>query len=160
MSPGAPAIAASTPVIAVNVMATAIWVGGLVTIFVVSRVASRTLEPAQRIEFFRTLGRTYGIVGSTALLVALSTGALLLDGHPWDGLMVAAALVAGALLAATAAGMAQARAMTRLRRRAMAQAGGELDAPVRRGARIAAALRAGIGLLTLALVVLGAALVD
>ena len=109
-------------------------------------------------EFFRALGRTYGVVGTLALLIALATGAILLDQHPWDGLMVAAVVVAGVLLVATAAGMAQARAMTRLRRRAVAQLGGEpLDPRVRRGAIVAAILRACIGILTLALVVLGAA---
>jgi len=152
---------ASAPLIAVHALAASIWVGGLVAIFVVARAASGTLEPAQRVEFFRALGRSYGIVGSVALLVALASGAVLLDGHPWDGLMVAAVVVAGALLLATVAGMAQARAMTRLRRQAVAQVGGEpLDPRVRKGAIVAAILRACIGVLTLALVVLGAALVD
>ena len=153
--------AASTPLIAVNALAASIWVGGLVAIFIVARAASRTLPPAQRVEFFRALGRSYGIVGTLALVVALVSGAILLDGHPWDGLMVASVAVAVALLVATAAGMAQARAMTRLRRRAVAQVGGEpLDPRVRRGAMVATTLRACIGVLTLALVVLGAALVD
>ncbi|HET9163311.1 MAG TPA: hypothetical protein VFN89_07715 [Solirubrobacterales bacterium] len=153
--------AASAPLIAVHALAASIWVGGLVAIFVVARAASGTLEPAQRVEFFRALGRSYGVVGSLALLVALATGAVLLDDHPWDGLMVAAVVVAGALLLVTATGMAQARAMTRLRRQAMAEVGVKsLDARVRRGAVLATTLRACIGVLTLALVVLGAALVD
>lgn len=153
--------AASAPLIAVHALAASIWVGGLVAIFIVARAASSTLQPAQRVEFFRALGRSYGIVGTLALVVALGTGAILLKDHPWDGLMVAAAVVAGALLLATAAGMAQARAMTRLRRRAVAQVGGEpLDPRVRKGAIVAAILRACIGVLTLTLVVLGAALVE
>jgi len=153
--------AASAPLIAIHALAASIWVGGLVAIFIVTRAASSTLQPAQRVEFFRALGRSYGIVGTLALLVALATGAILLDDRPWDGLMVAAAIVAGALLIATAAGMAQARAMTRLRRRAVAQVDGEpLDPRVRKGAIVATILRACIGALTLALVVLGAALVD
>ncbi len=153
-------VAASAPLIAVHALAASIWVGGLVAIFIVARAASSTLQPAQRVEFFRALGRSYGIVGTLALVVALGTGAILLKGHPWDGLMVAAAVVAGALLLATAAGMAQARGMTRLRRRAVAQVGGEpLDPRVRKGAIVAAILRACIGVLTLTLVVLGAALV-
>lgn len=153
--------AASAPLIAVHVLAVSIWVGGLMAIFVVARAASRTLRPAQRVEFFRALGRSYGIVGSIALLVALASGAALLDGRPWDGLMVTAAVVAGALLVTTVAGMAQARAMTRLRRRAVAEVGdNSLDDRVDRGAIVAATLRACIGILTLALVVLGAALVD
>lgn len=152
---------ASVPLIAVHALAASIWVGGLVAIFVVARVASRTLEPAQRVEFFRALGRSYGIVGSVALLVALASGAVLLDGHPWDGLMVAAVVVAGALLVATAAGIVQARAMTRLRRQAVTGVGGKpLDARIHRGSVVAATLRACIGILTLTLVVLGAALVD
>ncbi len=151
----------SAPLIAVHAIAASIWVGGMVAIFVVARVASRTLEPAQRVAFLRSLGRTYGIVGSAALLVALASGALLLEGHPWDGLMVAAAVVAFALLVATFAGMTQARAMTRLRRRALDDdAGGQFDARVKRGALVAAGLRAGIGVLTLVLVLLGTALVD
>jgi uncharacterized membrane protein len=153
--------AASMPLIAVNALSASIWVGGLVAIFVVARVASRTLEPAQRVEFFRALGRSYGIVGTIALVVALASGAILLDGHTWDGLTVAAAVVAAALLIVTVAGMAQARAMTRLRRQAVTQTVDEpLDARVHRGAVVAATLRAWIGILTLALVVLGAALVD
>jgi len=150
-------LATSVPLLVVEALAAATWIGGLVAIFIVARTASATLDPPQRIAFFASLGRTYGIVGSVALLLALAAGAVLLDDHPWDGLLIATAIVAGALLLALAAGIAQARAMTRLRRRA-------LDTPalvgqVRRGAAVAAALRGAIALLTLTLVVLGAALV-
>ena len=151
---------ASVPLVAVHALAASIWVGGLVAISVVARVASHTLEPAQRVQLFRGLGRTYGVIGSVALLVALASGAVLLSGHEWDGLMVAAVILSAALLGVTAAGMAQARAMTRLRRRAITEIGGKpLDARVKRGAIVASTFRAGIGILTLALVVLGAALV-
>jgi uncharacterized membrane protein len=152
------AAAASTPLIALHALAASIWVGGLVAIVVVARAASATLEPAQRVAFFRALGRSYGVVGSVALLVALATGALLLHGHPWDGLLIATALAAAALLVATAVGIAQARAMTRLRRRALAEPGEAIDAQVRRGAALAGALRGAIALITLTLVVLGSAL--
>lgn len=150
--------AASVPLIAVTAVASAIWIGGLVAIFVVARVASATLDQRHRISFFRALGRTYGIVGSAALLVALAGGAILLDGHPWDGLLIATAIVAGALVVATVAGVTQARAMTRLRRRALSGPT-LLGEQVRRGAIIAAALRGAIAMLTLILVVLGSALV-
>jgi uncharacterized membrane protein len=152
-----PLLGASTILLVVHALSAAIWVGGLVAIFVAARAASATLGPPERIAFFRALGRAYGIVGGAALLAALASGAILLDGHPWDGLLTATAIVAAALLLATAAGMAQARAMTRLRRRALGAPA--LTGRVRRGALLAAALRAAIGLLTLALVVLGAALV-
>ncbi|MEZ4588386.1 MAG: hypothetical protein R2909_18565 [Gemmatimonadales bacterium] len=150
-------LATSVPLIVVHALSAAIWIGGLVAIFVVARVASATLDQAHRISFFRALGRAYGVVGGAALLVALASGAFLLDDHPWDGLLSATAIVAAALLAVTAAGIVQARAMTRLRGRA-------LEAPalvdeVDRGAALAAILRGAIAALTLALVFLGAALV-
>jgi hypothetical protein len=150
-------LAASTSLVAVELVASSIWVGGLVAIFVVARAASTTLAPADRIAFFRALGPAYAIVGSVALLVAFAVGAILLDDHPWDGLLIVTAIVAAALLLALATGMAQARAMTRLRRRALEAP--ELGGQVRRGAALAGALRGTIGVLTLALVVLTAALI-
>jgi uncharacterized membrane protein len=150
-------LAASVPLVAVELLAASIWVGGLIAIFVVARAASATLAPPERIAFFRALGRTYAILGTLALLVALAAGAILLDGHPWDGLLIAATIVAAALLLALATGMAQARTMTRLRRRALDAP--ELNDRVRRGATLAAALRATIAILTLTLVILAAALV-
>jgi len=150
------ASAAATPLVALNLLATSIWVGGLVAIFVVARAASATLEPPQRVAFFRALGRSYGVVGSVALLVALATGAILLAGHRWDGLLVAALLLAAALVAATFAGMAQARGMTRLRGQALRTPA--LAERVRREARIAACLRGAIAAFSLALLVVGAAL--
>ncbi|MGD9735065.1 MAG: hypothetical protein AB7V58_05570 [Solirubrobacterales bacterium] len=149
-------VAAATPLVALNLLATSIWAGGLVAIFVVARVAAATLEPAQRIAFFRGLGRAYGIIGSAALLLALVTGAILLAGHPWDGLLVAALLLAGALLVFTVAGMAQARAMSRLRSQALTTP--DLADRVGREARVAAGLRGAIAAFTLALLVVGAAL--
>lgn len=149
-------VAAATPLVALNILATSIWVGGLVAIFVVARAASTTLEPTQRIAFFRAFGRAYGIVGSAALLLAFGTGAILLGGHPWDGLLVTALLLAAALLAATFAGMAQARGMSRLRSQALETPA--LAERVRIEARIAAGLRGAIAVLTLALLVVGAAL--
>ena len=151
-------LGASVPVIVVSAVASAIWIGGLVAIFVVARVASATLDEAQRISFFRALGRAYGVVGGVALVVALAGGAILLDGHPCDGLLIATAIVAGALVVATMAGVAQARAMTRLRRRAVSGPT-PLREQVHRGAIIAAALRGAIATLTLTLVVLGSVLV-
>lgn len=150
-------LGASVVLLVVHALSAAIWIGGLVAIFVVARVASATLDPQHRIAFFRGLGRVYGIVGVVALLVALASGAILLDHHGWDGLLIATAIVAGGLLVVTVTGIAQARAMTRLRRRAVEAP--ELAAQVRRGARRAAVLRGAIIAFTFALVVLGAALV-
>jgi hypothetical protein len=138
------------------VLAAAVWTGGLVAIFVVARVAQRTLRPRERVAFFRGLGRAYGPVGSVALAVALGCGAALLYGRAWDATLIAATVIAACLVAATAAGVAQARRMTRLRQAALRRPGDtELVAQVRRDALGAAALRAAIAGLSLALIALG-----
>lgn len=140
-------------------LAAAIWVGGFVALVVVTWVARVTLEPAARVVFFATLGRGYGVVGGLALLVGLATGALLLAGRPWDGVLVATVTVAALLVVSTIVGVAQAHRMTRLRCNALRHPGDTvLTAGVRRAARRAALLRTIIGGLSLALVALAALL--
>jgi uncharacterized membrane protein len=147
---------AQTTLVLVLVLATAVWIGGLAAIFVVARVAHATLGVAERVAFFRGLGRTYGLVGGTALTTALASGAVLAATHRWDGRLTASTVVAAGLVAATAAGVAQARRMTRLRQDAPRPPGRpELTAKVRRGARNATVLRAAIAALSLALLALG-----
>ncbi|MEO5745360.1 MAG: hypothetical protein ABIQ53_12340 [Terracoccus sp.] len=143
--------------VAVLVLATSVWVGGYVAIVVVARTAAATLEPAVRVQFFRSLGRRYLWVGGPALLVALMTGTVLLRDHVWNSLLTATTVAAFALSALLAVAVGQARRMTRLRRRSVADpANTRLTQQVTRAARAAAAHRALLGLLTLALVVLGA----
>jgi hypothetical protein len=140
----------------VLVLATSIWVGGVVTIAVVARVASRTLTAVDRVHFFRGLGRTYGPVGGAALLTALGGGATLVVDQPLDGLIVAGSVVAGALMVTTAVGVAQARRMTQLRLRAAVSAGDpRMRQIVRRGAIRAAVLRLLIGALSVVLLFIG-----
>lgn len=140
----------------VLVLATSIWVGGLVAVFVVARVAQRTIETRERVAFFRQLGRAYGPVGGTALAVALGCAAALMVGHAWDVTLVAATVVAVCLVSVTAAGVMQARRMTRIRQAALRQPGDEqLTARVRRGAVNSAVLRAAIAAFSLALIALG-----
>jgi hypothetical protein len=140
-------------------LASCIWIGGYVAIAVVAQVATRTLEPGQRVVFFRGLGRSYLLVGGPALVLALGAGAGLLSDHAWDGVLAAAVVAAAALVASLAVGVAQARRMTRLRAAALAAPDDpQLAARVRRGARAATLLRAAIGLLSLVLVALGALL--
>ena len=147
---------AEASLMAVLMLATAVWIGGLVAIFVVARVADATLGGAERVAFFRGLGRAYGLVGGVALTAALASGAVLASRYRWDGDLAASAVVAAALVATTAAGSAQARRMTRLRRDALRDPGSaELAAKVRRGARNATVLRAAIAALSLALLGLG-----
>jgi uncharacterized membrane protein len=90
------------------VLSTGIWVGGYVAIGVVARVAARTLPSAERVAFFRGLGRSYGVIGGVALVVALGTGAGLVSDRKWDGTLVAATVVAAALVVALAVGVTQA----------------------------------------------------
>ncbi|MEO9222888.1 MAG: hypothetical protein ABI251_14165 [Mycobacteriaceae bacterium] len=148
-----------TALLAVFVLATSIWVGGLVNITIVARVARRSLSPADSVAFFRGLGRVHGMVGSGALLLALFTGGVLLRHHGWDGLVIAAVVLTIALLAASVVGMVQARRMTVLRRSLTDSAGDTaLQAKVAAGARSAILLRVLISVLTLAMVIVGAAL--
>jgi len=141
------------------VLGAAVWIGGLAAIFVMARVARRTLQPRERVAFFRGLGRAYGPVGGAALTVALGCGAALLSGRAWDGTLIAATMIAACLLAVTTAGVAQARRMTRLRQAALRQPGDtKLAARVRRGTLNAGALRAVIAALSLVLVALAVVL--
>ena len=144
-------------VVAVLVLATSVWIGGYVAIVVVARTAAGTLDPGSRIAFFRSLGRGYLRVGLPALLVALATGAILAGDHDLDALLVTTGVVALVLLASFAIAVAQARRMTVLRLRLLeTPSDRRLHERVRRGARAAAGLRAALGLLSVALVALGA----
>jgi uncharacterized membrane protein len=143
----------------VHLLAACVWVGGLVAVAVVARVARRELDAAAGVAFFRSLGRSYGKVGGSALAVAVLTGTALLAQRGWDQAAGAAALLALALIVATVAGVAQARRMTRLRQRAVREPPDPtMSALIDRGARQALILRTTIGALTLALLTLGAAL--
>ena len=140
-------------------LASCIWIGGYVAIAVVARTAATTLDARNRVAFFRALGRSYLRVGTPALVVALGTGAGLLSDHRWDATLTAAVVVAAALVASLTVGVAQARRMTRLRGRSVSAPDDEsLTRQVARGARRATLLRAAIGLLSLALIALGALL--
>lgn len=150
---------AAAAVTGLLILAASVWVGGYVAIAVVARVATGTMDPVTRATFFRGLGRTYGLVGTVALAVAYGSGAALLFGRPWSALLVVSVLVAVALAVTTAYGVRQARKMGRLRRKAFdAPDDRTLGRRVRAGARRAAVLRAGIGVLSVALLALGVAL--
>lgn len=136
-----------------------IWVGGFVTLVVVQRAAQMTLGDGDRVEFFRSLGRSFGIVSGIALLLATVSGGLLLRGREWDGLALAAVLLLVALVLAVAVGVVQARAMTRLRQNSIEHpSDGELERRIRVGALRARQLRTGIGALSIVLLAVVAAL--
>jgi hypothetical protein len=148
----------STPLVAVELIAACIWVGSLVCLALVANVARKVLDGPSQVTFFRAIGRRYGIVGSASLLVAIGAGvALAWPPSSWSGTIDAAVALSGVLVLATAAGMAQARTMTTLRRQAMSTPD-DLDVAraVRRGRLVAGGLRSLMALVTLAVVVLAA----
>lgn len=139
----------------VLVLGGSIWLGGFVTLILVSRSASATLPAADRVAFFRHFGRRFGSVSTAALVCALVAGAVLLSGQRWDGLSWSLLIAAIALLVAVAIGVVQARKMTRLRRRAVADPGN--TAVVTRigvGSRYAVWLRGTIGAISVLIFVL------
>jgi uncharacterized membrane protein len=146
-------------VVTVFVLATSIWVGGLVTLPVVAFVTSRTLSAADRVATFRGIGRLYGPVGGSALIVALALGFVLARARVGDLAFWLACAVTVCVLTVTVIGVLQARAMTRLRSSARDEpATGDVTDRIARSGRRAAVLRGGIVVLTLALVVLGSTL--
>jgi putative copper export protein len=138
-----------------ELLAMSIWVGGLVTIMIVARIARNHLRPAEQVTFFRHLGRSYGRVGTAALGVALAGGAALLFQRPVDAQLVATVALAVLLVVVTAVAVRQARAMIRLRERGLEDPA--LRPAIRRRAGTAALSRATIAVLTLGLLALAAA---
>jgi hypothetical protein len=143
-----------------ELLATSVWVGSLVCLAVVANVARSTLGPDARVAFFRSVGRRYGPIGTGALAVMIGAGlAMAWPPSNWTNLQGAAVALAGALVVVTAVGMRQARAMTRLRRRALQEPQGQLDAKVRSGAITASVLRGLIALTTIALLAVTAQII-
>jgi len=141
------------------VVAVSTWVGGLVTLVVVARITSHTLSDADRVATFRGIGRVYGPIGGVALIIALVLGFVLNPAQPTGGVFWLACVVALCLIVVTIIGVVQARAMTRLRWAARNEpADSEAGRRIARAGRRAGVLRGGIGVLTLALVVLGSVL--
>jgi len=142
--------------VTILVLSTSVWVGGYVAIGVVARSATTSMEPAARVAFFRSLGRSYVRIGTPALIVALISGAILARSHMWDGAGIAGLVIAVALVLLLAYAVQQARRMTRLRRAALDndQNPTSIDA-IQRGQRSASILRAALGALSLILLVLG-----
>jgi len=124
----------------------------------VTNSARKVLDGPSQVAFFRAIGRRYGVVGTAALLVAIGCGlALAWPPSTWSGTINAAVALAGVLVLATTGGMAQARAMTVLRRRVMAAPGDVAAADaLRQGRTLAGALRGTMAALTFAVLVLAA----
>ena len=148
----------SAPVVAVAILSASVWIGSLVCLAVISQAARKVLEGPAQVAFFRAVGRRYAFVGSGSLLVAIGDGlAMAWPPATWSATIDTAVALAGLLVLATAAGMAQARIMGALRRRAIASPDDRAArASVRRGRRLATSLRLLMAADTLAIVVLAA----
>ncbi|MGH9055075.1 MAG: hypothetical protein ACRDYY_04310 [Acidimicrobiales bacterium] len=155
-------LATSTPLVAIEVLAACVWVGSLACLAVVTATARTVLDGPSQVALFRAIGRRYAIVGTTSLLVAIGVGlALVWPPSGWSVTIDVAVALTGALVLATAAGMAQARAMTRRRRRALERHPDPVAAnAVRRGRLLAGVLRGVMATLTVAVVVLAAGAVS
>ena len=151
-------LATSAPLVAVELITASIWVGGMVCLAIVAKAARGVLDESSQVAFFRAVGRRYGMVGTASLLIAIAAGlALSWPPSSWSRTIDAAVVLAGVLVVATIAGMMQARAMTALRRKLIANAGDSSTAvALRRGRLLANGIRGLMALMTLAIVILAA----
>ena len=151
-------LATSAPLVAVELIAASIWVGGMVCITIVAKAARDVLDESSQMAFFRVVGRRYARVGTASLLIAIAAGlALSWPPSSWSRTIDAAVVLAGVLLVVTMVGMMQARAMTALRRKLIANPGDSSAAEaLRRGRLLANGLRGLMALMTLAIVILAA----
>lgn len=149
-------MATSTPLVVIEILSACVWVGSLACLAVVTGAARKVLDGPMQVAFFRAMGRRYAILGPGSLLVAIGTGlAMAWPPEGWSRTIDTAVALAGLLVVATVAGMAQARAMGRLRRRSMSTPGSDDAArAVRRGRRAATLLRVLMAAVTVAIVVL------
>jgi uncharacterized membrane protein len=137
----------------------ALWLGGFVAIVIFSRSTKKALTTPQRVAVFRELGRRYVIVASVAFALVVIPGGVLLASRPADGYTLAVLIIALLLVVVTVVGIRQARRMTRMRRAAIVEPDAADAAALQRGTRVASVLRASIGVCSLALFVLGVAMV-
>ncbi|MEO7126981.1 MAG: hypothetical protein ABI382_03965 [Nakamurella sp.] len=143
--------------LALVIIGTGMWIGGMVAVTMLAIISKRALEPAVRAAFFRRFARTYFPTFGAGLVVAAIAGFFMLIARGWDGIAWAITILVIVILIALAFGVVQARAMSRLRTHA-AELGSDTDADLTRriasGARSAALLRGSLGVLSLAVFVL------
>jgi uncharacterized membrane protein len=132
--------------------------------------ARRTLPEEARVDFFRSLGRRFLLVGGIALLVLIATGSdMASDRDAWDQLgdtsygktLLAKLILVGFVIVLTILHSAvQGPALSRLRARALERPNDEfLRAQIRRRAALAGLVSTLMLLSTIAILVLAARLV-
>jgi putative copper export protein len=163
-------LAADLVIRALHLIAAAVWAGGLVFLALAVGVARRTLADADRIAFFRAIGRRFAIVGGIALLVLIATGGdMTSDRDAWSSLgegsygktLLAKLILVGVVIVLTLVhSLIQGPALSRLRAEALERPG---DEALQRRITSTAAQAGVVSLLTLlatlAILVLAARLV-
>lgn len=145
----------------VLIVAAAIWLGGYFALPMVSLISARTLEAEARIRFFHRFGRAYLVMAGTALIVALALGWLFLSQIPWTAAHSRIAIASTSLVVTLAAGIAQARDLTRRRTRLVLEPeNAALARSIKSRANFATALRALIGVFSLGIVINAAILLS
>jgi hypothetical protein len=140
----------------VLMLAAGVWMGGFIAIMIVSATSKKSLGAKERVALFRGLGRSYLKVAAIAFVAIIVPGVILLTFRNWDGYSLAVVLLAVVLVFVTAVAVRQARQLTRMRKaHAHAESPGDALSAASMASTAAAArvLRAGIGLLSLAIFV-------
>jgi putative copper resistance protein D len=159
-----------TAVRALHLIGAAVWAGGLVFLGVAVGAARRTLPEEARVDFFRSLGRRFLLVGGIALLVLIATGSDMAgDRHAWDQLgdtsygktLLAKLIIVGFVIVLTVLhSFVQGPALSRLRAKAVERPNDEfLRAQIRRRAALSGVVSALMLLSTIVILVLAARLV-
>jgi putative copper export protein len=155
----------------IHLIAAAVWAGGLVFLGIAAGVARRTVPQAQRIAFFRVLGRRFAAVAVAAAVLLAATGAdmasdhlasfgALIDTGYGRTLVAKTALFAAALVEAAIHSLVLGPRIGRLRESLLsAPDDPELTARLRRTAAIAGIVSAMMLAQTIAILVLAANLV-
>lgn len=113
--------------LSIHLIAFAIWVGNLVALPITVRILKPMADPKLQAAYFPKMGRTFGTVGTGALIVAIVSGAVL-SGAPadWSSAVWGAIIAALVALVITSVAMVQAVRVGKLRR---ALATGETSGP-------------------------------
>jgi uncharacterized membrane protein len=153
-------VALAKVLVGLLILASSVWIGGFVGLVIFSASSKKTLGRPERIALFRQVGHRYLRVAAVAFVLVLVPGAVLLVARPFDGFTIAVLVLAVAIVAVTWIGVRQARAMGRMRKAALGHPDdGAQAAAIDSAAARATLLRAGIGVLSLALFVVGIAMV-
>jgi putative copper export protein len=154
-----------------HLIGAAVWTGGLVFLGIAAAVARRTIPAAERIVFFRALGRRFAVVAAVAAAAIAATGIDMVDRlASWgalldtgDGRILSAKIVLFALAVSEAAvhSLVLGPRLGRLRQALLdAPDDGALQDSLRRTAAISGAVSGLMLLQTLAILVVAADLVS